>query len=143
MDQRLTFLTIAVKDLEQMKRFYRDCFGWAPMRESEGIVFFKLNGIILGLYPEVDLSEDIDIEFHNISKGNPQFTLAINFSSRQQVDEAIKSLRSKGVRIVREAEDVFWGGYRGYIADPENNYWELAWNPYLEMDDEGNVIRHK
>jgi hypothetical protein len=32
------------------------------------------------------------------------------------------------------------GGYSSYIADPDDNLWEIAWNPFLPMDEEGNGI---
>jgi hypothetical protein len=41
---------------------------------------------------------------------------------------------------VRTPERVFWGGYRGYIADPEDNYWELAYNPFIRVDERGNLV---
>lgn len=134
MEQRLTFLTFGVHDLQMMKAWYSDSFGWTPMNDEEGICFFKLNatggnGMILGLYPAVSLAEDIGIP--QDGSGFKRFTCAINFDSIAEVNRMTEDLRTKGVRIVREPEDVFWGGYRGYIADPEDNYWELAYNPFL------------
>jgi predicted enzyme related to lactoylglutathione lyase len=49
MKQRLTFLTLGVNDLEKMKTFYSDVFGWKTLKDGDGIVFYRLNGIILGL----------------------------------------------------------------------------------------------
>ena len=49
----------------------------------------------------------------------------------------------KGVAIIKSPEKVFWGGYSGYIADPDGNLWEIAFNPFLEMDEEGNVLGHE
>jgi predicted enzyme related to lactoylglutathione lyase len=121
-----------------MKSWYQEVFGWNLLKDDEGICFIKLNGIILGLYPSDDLAADIGIS-HDGS-GFKRIAFAINFRSQEEVNACVTELRNKGVRIVREPEPVFWGGYRGYIADPEDNYWELAYNPFLPLDDTGNVV---
>jgi uncharacterized protein len=140
MEQRISFITIGVRHLEQMRDWYITHFGWKPLKDSDGICFFKLNGCIFGLYHADALAEDIGIS--NDGDGFKRVTLAINMRSKEQVDDVFASLRASGVRIIREPEHVFWGGYRGYLADPEENYWELAFNPFLDMDDNGDVITH-
>ena len=141
MIQKLSFLTIGVQDLQLMKDFYQNTFGWTIMKDSDGIAFFKLNGFILGLFPAEELAEDIGIK--QDGSGFKRMTMAINFESEAAVDAQFEELKSKGVDIVKPPEKVFWGGYRGYISDPENNYWELAYNPFLSMDESGNVMEHK
>lgn len=141
MKQVLNFLTIGVKDLDVMRKFYTEKFGWTPMIDTEGIAFFKLNGLLLGLYPERELAEDIGIAQDGSSF--KRITLAINFRSEEEVDKAMAELKEKGVWVIREAEKVFWGGYRGYVADAEDNYWELAYNPFVEMDEKGNITGYK
>lgn len=143
MQQRLSFLTLGVKNLDQMKRFYRDTFGWTTLKDSDGIVFYKLNGIILGLYPDKELSGDIGIAYIESEHSYKGFTLAINVNSESAVNEIFQELERKGVTIIKQPERVFWGGYRGYIADPEFNYWEIAYNPFLELDHQGNVVSHQ
>lgn len=137
MDQRLTFITLGVHNLTDMRDFYVTRFGWQPMQEGEGIVFFRLNAIVLALYSADELAEDIGIGGEGV--GFKRFSLSINFASIEQVDLAYAQLVEKGVQGVRPPEKVFWGGYRGYIADPEGNYWELAYNPFLPLDGDGNV----
>lgn len=141
MDQRLTFVTLGVNDLAAMTQFYTEQFGWTPMKEMDSIVFFKLNGTILGLFPESALAADIGIP--NDGGGFKRFTMAVNYATEQEVDAVFGRLSRNGVRVVKAPEKVFWGGYSGYVADIENNYWEIACNPFLEMDDAGNVLTHK
>lgn len=140
--QRLSFLTIGVTDLQLVKQFYIDHFGWTPLKfDSDGVVFFKLNGFILSLFPLDELAKDAGIPN---DAGNPGFkgmSLAYNLDSEKAVDDLVASLRTKGVRIVKAPEKVFWGGYSAYIADVENNLWEIAYNPFMEMDEKGNVIK--
>ncbi|WP_349314150.1 VOC family protein [Chitinophaga sp. MM2321] len=140
-DQRLSFLTLGVRNLQQMKTFYVEKFGWTPLKEEEAIVFFKLNGFILGLFSSVELAKDAGVKHEEHSyKG---FTLAYNLRSEKEVDDLFAAFKANGVKIVKPAEKVFWGGYTGYIADVEDNLWEIAYNPFLEMDAAGNVITHK
>src|SRR4030095_1827429 len=141
MDQRISFFTIGVRNLEMMKNFYNKVFGWSPIKDSDGIVFYKLNGFIFSLFPVDELAEDISI--HNDGKGFKQVSLAINLDSEKSVDTLFNDLVSKGAISVKKPEKVLWGGYRGYISDIENNYWELAYNPYLKMDETGNVEGHR
>lgn len=140
MKQTLSFLTIGVHDLDKMKNFYENCFGWKPLKDSDGIVFFKLNGFIFGLYPKHDLAHDVGV--NQDGTGFKGITMAINFGSETEIDEVFSKLVQKGAKAIKAPEKVFWGGYRGYIADPENNYWELAFNPFLELDSAGNVVSH-
>ncbi|WP_109831641.1 VOC family protein [Reichenbachiella versicolor] len=138
MDQRLTIIGLGVKDLVSSTKFYEEKFGWAKLPSStESITFIQLNGILLSLYPEDKLAEDAEVSPEGI--GFKKFTLAYNCRSKEDVDKTIANLRSKDVKIVKEPQEVFWGGYSSYIADPDDNLWEIAFNPFLEMDDTGNV----
>ena len=142
MDQRLSFVTLGVQDLDRMKDWYTRMFGWTPLKDSDGIVFFRLNGFILGLFPAHELAEDIGLPAAG-AEGFKRMTLAVCYPSEAAVDAVFDALRQKGVRIVRAPERVFWGGYRGYIADIEDNYWEIAFNPFLDLDADLNVVTHR
>src|SRR5690606_23043105 len=114
MKKTLTLLTLGVNEFSAMKTWYKEKSGWTPFQESEGIIFFRLaGGTALSLFAANELAEDVSVP--QDGKGFKRFTLAINFRSEQEVDQATEDLRAKGVRIVREPEKVFWGGYRGYI----------------------------
>lgn len=141
MDQRLTFITLGVNDLDKAKEFYVNVFGWKPMKDDQGIVFFKLNGMILSLFPNNELAKDAGVL--NDGQGFKRMTLAINFNSDSEVDGAFQEAIGKGAKTLVQPEKVFWGGYRGYLADLDDNIWELAHNPFLEMDEQGNVTGHQ
>lgn len=131
MEQRISFVTLGVQDLEKMTAWYEEVFGWKRFNKEEGVSFFRLNGIILGLFSADELADDAGIT--NDGSGFKRFSLSINLQSEAEVDNTMSELVSRGARITRPAEKVFWGGYRGYIADPEDNCWEFAYNPYLEI----------
>ena len=139
MEQRATIIGLGVSDLEASTNFYKEKFGWKLMTLSnESISFFQLNGILLSLYPREKLAEDAKVSH----KGNgfKGFTLAYNTRGKEEVDSLFENLKRKGVRIVKQPEEVIWGGYSGYIADPDDNLWEIAFNPFLSLDEKGNTI---
>lgn len=140
MEARITFVTLGVSNFKKVKEFYMKSFGWKPMSKNPNIAFFKLNGMVLGLYPHKALAEDAKTKpFKSGFKG---VTLAINFNSEKEVDKVFADLKKKKVKIVKSPQKVFWGGYSGYISDIEGNLWEIAYNPFLTMDKDGNVLGH-
>lgn len=130
MEQRLTFITLGVKDLKSSIDFYTQKFGWKPSdMSSDDLIVFKLNDILLALYPAGELAKDAMV--NPSGNGFKGFTLAYNVKSEKEVDDLIGELKNKGVKIIKEPQKVFWGGYSSYIADPDENLWEIAYNPYL------------
>lgn len=43
--------------------------------------------------------------------------------------------QAAGANIVKPAGDTFWGGYSGYIQDPDGHLWEITWNPDFLPED--------
>jgi uncharacterized protein len=139
MEQRITLITLGVSDLERSRDFYELKLGWKRLPASnENIVFFQLNGIQLALFHEHALAEDAGVSAEG--SGFRKFSLAYNVRTEKEVDELIASLQSKGVTVIKQPQKVFWGGYSSYIADPDGNLWEIAYNPYMNYDEKGNVI---
>ena len=139
MEQRLTIIGLGVSNLSASTMFYQEKFGWQKMSSStEDITFFKLNGILLSLYSRDKLAEDATI--NPDGTGFKGFTMAYNTRSKEEVDGMFEDLEEKGVKIVKRPEEVFWGGYSGYIADPDHNLWEIAYNPFLKLDKIGNAV---
>lgn len=139
MQQRVTIIGLGVNNLDVSNAFYEEKFGWKKMKSSnENISFFQLNGLLLSLYPKDKLAEDATVDPKG--SGFKAFTLAYNTYTKEEVDDIMHTLASKGVKIVKQPEHVFWGGYSGYIADPDGNLWEIAYNPFLGLDEAGNTI---
>ena len=135
----MTIIGLGVSDLVVANEFYEKKFGWIKMPSSnEDISFFKLNGILLSLYSREKLAEDATVSSEG--HGFKGFTLAFNTRSKEEVDQIINDLAASGVRIVKKPQEVFWGGYSSYIADPDDNLWEIAYNPFLQLDEDGNAI---
>jgi catechol 2,3-dioxygenase-like lactoylglutathione lyase family enzyme len=138
MEQRITLITLGVKNLQRSKDFYQNILGWQPLESSnESIVFFQLNGIQLALFPQESLADDAGVAADG--KGFRGFSLAYNVRSEKEVDDLVAALEEKGVKVLKQPEKVFWGGYSSYIADPDGNLWEIAYNPFMPMDEKGNT----
>lgn len=130
MEQRITFITLGVSDLKTSREFYENKFGWTPLpTSSDDIVFFQLNTIQLALFPDHALAEDAQVSGHG--SGFKKFSLAHNVHSEKEVDDLIALLEERGVTIVKRPQKVFWGGYSAYVTDPDENLWEIAYNPHL------------
>jgi catechol 2,3-dioxygenase-like lactoylglutathione lyase family enzyme len=138
MNQRLHIITLGVRDFARSFKFYAETLGWKPSKASnDDIAFFQAGGIVLAIYPREKLAEDAVIAAEG--KGFSGFTLAYNARNETEVDEIIKDLKSKGVKIMKEPQKVFWGGYSSYFADPDEYRWEVAYNPFFEFDEGGSL----
>jgi predicted lactoylglutathione lyase len=133
MEQRITFFTLGVNDLKTSIDFYENKLGWKRSEMSnENLIVYSLSGIYITLYSKEELAKDATVD--STGDGFKGFTISHNVWSEKEVDDLIKSLRNKGVKIVKKPQKVFWGGYSSYIADPDGNLWEIAYNPYLKKD---------
>ncbi len=138
MEQRISLVTLGVADLERAGAFY-DRLGWQrSVKGAQGVVFYQMGGLALGLFPREDLAEDAGIK--DDSQGFPRFALAYNTRIREEVDRTLAEAEAAGGRIVKPAEEAFWGGYSGYFADPDGFLWEVAHNTGFAMADDGSLI---
>ncbi len=138
MRQNLSLVTLGVSDLERSRKFY-EALGWkeAP-GSSEDVVFYALQGMILGLFPRKNLATDAHVAPDG--SGFPGFSLAINMSSENDVDAVFVEAKKIGATVTKMPEKVFWGGYSGYFTDPDGFLWEIAHNPFWTLDDKGRVF---
>ena len=129
MQPRISMVTLGVKDLEKSIEFYQQGLG-LPLREpqSDDVAFFNLNGTWLGLYPWDKLAEDVTVSPQGT--GFRGVALAHNVKSKEEVDSVMSQAIKAGAKLVKGAQDVFWGGYSGYFSDIDGHLWEIAWNPY-------------
>ncbi|MEM9160271.1 MAG: VOC family protein [Verrucomicrobiota bacterium] len=141
MESRISIITLGVTNLDRSIRFYRDGLGFeTKAKEGESIAFFALNGTALALYPLDKLAEDIGPEIRPSESGFSGITIAHNVRSKEEVTEVLSLAEEAGGVVVKQAQDVFWGGHSGYFADPDGHYWEVAWAPNATFDDKGNLV---
>lgn len=139
MEQRLSLVSLGVADVAAATAFY-ERLGWqrSEANSNESITFFQLGGILLGLYGAQALADDIGIEYSD-RIGFNNITLAFNTRSKEEVDAVLAEAEAAGAEIIKPAEEVFWGGYSGYFADPDGHLWEVAWNPFFPISEAGAV----
>ena len=138
MNQHLHIITLGIRDFKTSYEFYTTKMGWKPSSGSnDDIAFFQAGGAVLAIYPREKLAEDAITSPEG--SGFAGFTLAYNAQSESEVDEIIADLKSKGVKIIKEPQKVFWGGYSSYFADPDDYRWEVAYNPFIPFDENGNL----
>lgn len=129
MEQRISFVTLAVRDLDATRRFYVDGLGWAPELDVPGEVLMFRAGehLVLSLWD----AGHFEAEVGPVARGDgvPPLTLAHNVPSREQVDEVLATARDAGADPVSDAAEREWGGYTGYFGDPDGFRWEIAYNP--------------
>lgn len=135
MPQRMSLVTLGVADVSRSRQFYEGLGFRAADFDSEGVAFFDMNGVILGLFGRDDLAEDANVPIEGGAFS--RISLAINLDSEGAVDAAMAFAASKGGRVTQPARKVFWGGYAGYFADPDGYLWEIAYNPFWPLDAEG------
>ncbi len=133
MDQRISFLTLAVRDLEVSRRFYVDGLGWTPDLEVAGDVIMLVAGerLVLSLWDREHFQAEVGTIAPGLAEGDgvPPFTISHNVATEAEVDAILATARAAGADPVHEATQREWGGYTGYFADPDGYRWEIATNP--------------
>ncbi len=138
MKPRLSLVTLGSRDLARAKAFYQRLFGWElSSMSNESVVFFKTGGCAIGIYGWGALAEDAKVAASG--HGFRGLTLAHNVGTRSEVALFLSQAEAAGGRIVKAAEDVFWGGHSGYFSDPDGHLWEVAWNPHLPYGPNGEL----
>ncbi len=135
MEQRISLITLGVSDMDRSAKFY-ESLGWQRVDSPDGVIAFDLIGQTLGLYPRQSLADDLGIPVDAIG-GFSGITLAHNLREKDQVAALMQRAEDAGARMLKPAQDVFWGGFHGFFADPDAHVWEIAWNPFSPLSDQG------
>ena len=141
MEPRISIITLGVSDLPRAIRFYREGLGF-PTQAKDGapIAFFMTGRTRLALYPLERLAEDVSPGLAISRGGFGGITLAHNVRTKEEVAQVLALAQQAGGKIVKQAQDVFWGGHSGYFSDPDGYYWEVAWGPMFTFDPSGALM---
>jgi predicted lactoylglutathione lyase len=141
MKPRITFITLGVSDLPKSVRFFRDGLGF-PTSAKDGapIAIFMTMGVRLALYPKHSLAADISPKLKCSQSGFGGITLGHNVEKKEEVAKILALAKKAGGKIVKPAQDTFWGGHSGYFTDLDGYYWEVAWAPMFGFDETGALI---
>lgn len=133
MKPKISLITLAVRDFPRMLTFYRDGLGFPThnFQEGEDFCMFALEGSWMALFPREASAEDAGVSPEG--SGFSGVVLSHNAPSRTEVDSVFAHALSVGAQEIKLPQEVFWGGYSGYFADPEGNLWEVAYNPFTDL----------
>ncbi len=130
MDNRISLITLAVKDVKKSAAFYQNVLGFKPSKYSMPVIaFFGLKGTWLALYGAKHLAQDAGVSAKG--SGFRGVSVSHNLRSAKEVDKLFARLKRHRVKIVKPPQKAEWGGYSGYFADPDGHLWELAHNPFF------------
>lgn len=137
MDQRISIVTLGVKNLAASRRFYVDGLGWKPVFENKEIIFFQTGGMVFALFLRDKLAEDFQAD--PTTFGRASLALAYNVRAKNEVEPLIKLAQAAGATVLKPAREASWGGFSGYFADPDGFAWEVAWNPDWHLSPDGSI----
>ncbi|WP_062516509.1 VOC family protein [Demequina gelatinilytica] len=134
---RVSLVTLGVADMDRALAFY-EAWGWERVDREGGLVMFQANGTLIALFGLADLAEDQVRPGATLGTG--AMTLAQNYGTEAEVDAVFEEALAAGATELKRPQSVFWGGYSGYVADPDGHVWELAMNPFWPLAPDGTVM---
>ena len=130
-----SIVTLGVADLDRSIAFYA-AWGWEMRGDrSDGIVWFRTSGTWIGLFDDQALADDAGLDHPGSLPAYRGSTLALNMESEEAVDDAFAAMLEAGATVVKEPVRAEWGGYSGYVADPDGHLWEVAFAPGFQIED--------
>lgn len=137
MRQKLNLITLGTIDFEKSVKFFEK-LGWKKSEMSvESLVLFPLGGITLALHPRHELAADA--QQPDTAAGFAGITFSLNAKNESEVDAILVEVVKAGGTLVKPAQKVYWGGYSGYFKDLDGHLFEVAFNPFWELDEEDNL----
>jgi catechol 2,3-dioxygenase-like lactoylglutathione lyase family enzyme len=136
-EPRISLVTLGVGDLTRSRAFYTRGFGWEPVFANDEIVFYDLGGVLLATFLQAALEEDMA---RSELQAPGRFALAHNVRAEAEVEPLLDTLVAAGGTLLRPADAPTIGGLRGYVADPDENAWEIAYNPAFGFTEDGRIV---
>jgi predicted lactoylglutathione lyase len=133
----ISLVTLGVADVAKATAFYESLGFVKSSASQEGVSFFRAGQVVLALWSREAQREDAKAK--DVWTGNGGIVVAMNCANEAEVDETLASAEAAGARILKSGEKVFWGGYNGYFADPDDHVWEVACNPFWPLDKDGRI----
>lgn len=138
MSAYISLITLGVADIAKATSFYEQ-LGFLRSKgvSQTSVSFMQAGGVVLALWGR-DAQRD-DAMAGEIWTGNGGMVIAQNLTSDAEVDAAMARAEAAGARILKRAAKTFWGGYDGYYADADGHVWEIAFNPFWQLDEQGRI----
>ncbi len=140
MDQRLSMVTLGVRDVAQARAFYERGLGWrASLISSTALVVFRAGSLLITLQPRGEVAADFGLDDHGPVEQFSGLGLSHAVGSREEAIMIMARAEAAGGIVTRRTAETSWGGYAGAFCDLDGYAWELVWNPDW-FDDRGRVI---
>ena len=136
MDQRVSLVTLGVRDLASARAFY-EALGWHG-QEVEETVFFQAGGQAVVLWARAKVAADAGLDDDGVSTFSG-IVLAHNVASRDEVDRIVGAAATAGATVTKAPRETFYGGYAGFFRDPDGHVWEVAHNPGFTLNADGTL----
>jgi len=141
MEPRISVITLGVRNLPRAIRFYRDGLRFPTTAKDDAqIAFFTTAGTRFALYPLDRLAVDVSPDLDSSRSDFAGFTLGHVVRTREEVAATLKFAEAAGGKIIKPAQDVFWGGHSGYFSDLDGYLWEVAWGPMFSFAADGSLV---
>src|SRR2546430_16188174 len=106
MEQRISLVTLGVRDLARARAFY-EALGWRGAQQpADEVAFYQAGGIVFGLWAALG------------GHGAPGVELAHNVRSPEEGDALLAAAGRAGGAHFRPAQPPGWGRSAGAIAHP-------------------------
>lgn len=126
MQQYVSLVTLAVRDLDRSRSFFLGGLGWHAELDEQDVIFLRVgSGLVLSLWERTSFVQEVG----EPAEGLAPMTLAHNVGSDEEVDAVLATAHAAGAREVARAVRRDWGGYSGYFVDPDGFHWEVAHLP--------------
>jgi uncharacterized protein len=129
MNIRTIIVCLPIQNLDKTLTFYKNVFGLPDIQVEEGIITLELPNLSLFLL-EKDAFESYSkkagrrAQFPNDNIGT---IISCALVSEEDVDTALENAPNYGGTVTNKAAfDEKYGGYIGYISDPDGHLWELV-----------------
>jgi uncharacterized protein len=121
-------ITLGVQNFERERDFYQ-ALGWPIAFDSDDFVAFELRGALLTLFPVEKLAADSRAR-PEVGQGGIRFSMIISVTTPEEVDQLADRVVAAGAVLTKPpVEAEFFEGRDAYFADPEGNFWEIAYAP--------------
>jgi len=128
MIDRITLVTLGVKDMEKSKEFYKG-LGFEIKADDPGMVDFQTKGTKFSIIPMENLAKDVNEENPpEMTNGFSGIALAHNMDSKEAVDELYVKVQELGGSVqFAPRKALEWNGYHFYFRDLDGHCWEIAY----------------
>jgi uncharacterized protein len=121
-------ITLGVQNFQRERDFYQ-ALGWPIAFDSDDFVAFELRGALLALFPVEKLAADSRAR-PEVGQGGIRFSMIISVTTPEEVDQLADRVVAAGAVLTKPpVEAEFFEGRDAYFADPEGNFWEIAYAP--------------